>query len=130
MMRAVAVPSSGVEFELWVSPHLPALRRLAATYAPAADREDLVQDTLVRAWAKRETFDPSRGEAKNWLLAVLADQGRKRWRRRGPALAPAQGAPTPGPDSTATDLRRAVDRLPRRQRETVVLFYYVDLPMA
>lgn len=33
--------------------------------------EDLLQDTLVRAWTKRCLYDPSKGSAKNWLIGIM-----------------------------------------------------------
>ena len=36
----------------------------------------------------------------------------------------------PEPTSEATDLRRALVELPTREREAVVLHYYLDLPVA
>ena len=44
-------------FAEWVRPHLPAMARLAARLAPAADRDDVVQEALVRAWTKRRLYD-------------------------------------------------------------------------
>jgi Sigma-70 region 2 len=65
------------EFAAWVRPYLPAMARLAARIAPSADRDDVVQDALVRAWRRRSTFDPERGTPTGWLLAIVADQARR-----------------------------------------------------
>lgn len=35
-----------------------------------AEVDDLVQETLTRAWRSRQTFDPARGTADAWLLRV------------------------------------------------------------
>lgn len=32
--------------------------------------EDCVQETLVRAWRARESFNPSRGSERTWLVAI------------------------------------------------------------
>lgn len=55
--RPLAVP----DFDAWVRPHLPVMARVAARLAPSADRDDVVQDALARAWRKRSTYDPARG---------------------------------------------------------------------
>jgi DNA-directed RNA polymerase specialized sigma24 family protein len=69
--------AAAADFAAWVGPHLPAMARLAARIAPSADRDDIIQDALVRAWQRRSTFDPERGSPAGWLLAIVADQGRR-----------------------------------------------------
>ncbi len=109
-----------------------AMRRLAYVLVGPHDADDVVQDAAERAWLKRHTFDPSRGGVRPWLLAIVADRARQRWRRPAPvwdelhpdALVVTDAGPT------ATDLGRAVTRLAPRQRAAVVLHYYVDLPVA
>jgi RNA polymerase sigma-70 factor (ECF subfamily) len=73
------------DFADWVRPHLPAMSRLAARLAPNCDRDDVVQEAMVRAWRKRRLFDPSRGSTASWLLAITADRAR-RARQRRPAV--------------------------------------------
>jgi MFS family permease len=63
------------------------MARLAARLGGGADRDDLVQEALTRAWRRRETFDPGRGTPRTWLLAIVADQARKARRRRRPEVA-------------------------------------------
>ena len=70
-----------------MQPHLRRLANLVARLAPDADRDDVVQDALARAWTKRHQFDPRRGTAGAWLLAIAADQAAKA-RRRARATAP------------------------------------------
>jgi len=45
------------EFADWVGPHVGAMARLAARLAPDADHDDVVQESLVRAWRRRSTYD-------------------------------------------------------------------------
>lgn len=119
------------DFADWVQPHLAAMARLAARLAPLADRDDIVQEALTRAWLKRHQFDPSRGTASAWLLAVTADQARKAARRRRPWPRPLLGDP---PISTLpddrVDLQRALRRLSTRQRLAVECFYFADLSIS
>jgi DNA-directed RNA polymerase specialized sigma24 family protein len=51
--------------------------------------DDVSQEALSATWRKRAQFDQQRGTARNWLLAIVADQARKAHRRvvRWPARA-------------------------------------------
>jgi len=122
------------EFAAWVTPHLLAMSRLAARLAPSADRDDVVQEALARAWRRRTTYDPSRGSAVTWLLAIVANQA---WRARRSAarrsetaamtIADADGGARPDRD---VDLDRAIRTLPWRERTAVTLYYFLDLDVA
>src|SRR3954451_2335075 len=60
------------------------MTRLAARLAVGADRDDIVQDALARAWSKRHQYDGTRGSVSAWLMAITADQARKAARRLRP----------------------------------------------
>src|SRR2546423_2135232 len=79
-----APPWDGPGFVAWVRPHLVAMARLAGRLAVGADRDDIVQEALARAWAKRSQYDAGRGTPSAWLLAITADQARKAVRRMRP----------------------------------------------
>ena len=117
------------DFDSWVTPWLPDLWRFAVSLSSLDDADDLVQDSLARAWAKRATYDPARGSARSWLLAIVADRARRRWMRR-PKPVELPPAAVPEPDVRRLDLRRAIAALPERQRTTVFLHYYLDLPVS
>lgn len=70
------------EFLDLVRPHFSKMARLAARIAGAADSDDVVQESLQRAWTKRHQFDPQRGSLSAWLLAITAHQASKTRRRR------------------------------------------------
>jgi len=137
--KAAGPPGDPAGFADWVGPHLAAMARLAARLAPAADRDDIVQESLVRAWLKRRQFDPARGVPGGWLLAITADQARKA-RARGRPVTLMDGRrvagndpPVPGPDAAtpaSLDLARALDQLTGRQRLAVDCLYYADLTVA
>ena len=100
---AGAAPADAGAFADWVGPHLPAMARLAARLAPAADRDDVVQEALVRAWTKRRLYDGDRGTAAAWLLAITADQAAKARRRASSAGRPGGSSRPrrrPGPTRT------------------------------
>jgi RNA polymerase sigma factor (sigma-70 family) len=116
------------QFGHWVAPHVPAMARLASRMTSSSERDDIVQEALSRAWTRRSTFDPNRGTAAAWLLAITADQAGRAWRRRRPliGLLPSRIQPI---DETI-DLELAVARLPERQRLVIDCVYFVGLSVA
>lgn len=127
-------PDSELSFSAWVQPHWPVLQRFAARLVPTDDRDDLLQNVLERAWHKRHTFDPARGSAQSWLLAITADRARRFRLRARPAGAPLderRESPAPAANrDTDLVLRSAVALLSDRRRMAVELFYYIGLPIA
>lgn len=96
-----------------------------------AAAEDAVQEALVRAWVKSE-----KGEAIEslpaWVTTVAMNLSRKAWRRTlaerraKERLPPAEGSSGIEIEE-AIDVRAAIARLPRRQRETAVLRYVLEM---
>lgn len=125
--EAVGAPDREREFADWVRPHLGAMARLSARLAPYADRDDVVQESLTRAWLKRGQYDPARGTPSVWLLAITADQARKAGRRIRPFAALPGGERAVGPPEDRVDLSRALGRLTERQRLAVDCVYFVGL---
>ena len=128
----MAATVDAADFADWARPSLPAMTRLARRLAPHADPDDIVQDSLVRAWRKREQFDDNRGTVTTWLLAIVADQARSSRRTRirrlrvvdDTAEVPDAPDPTIAPD---LDLERAITALAERQQLAVHLHYFVGL---
>ena len=98
-----------------------------------AGAEDAVQEALVRAWERSE-----RGEAiehpNAWVATAalnLARSGRRRLmaeRRARHRMVEAHADPDLDPaGASRVDVERALARLPRRQREVVVLRCYLDM---
>ena len=119
-------------FAAWAAPAMVPMTRLARRLAPNLDADDLVQDALTRAWQKRAQFDPERGTAITWLLAIVADQARAARRTRNRWLRVVDDAADvpemPIHDSgTDVDLERAITRLAERQQLAVQLHYFVGL---
>jgi RNA polymerase sigma factor (sigma-70 family) len=117
------------EFARWVEPHLLVLTRYAGRHVAPSDRDDVVQEALIRAWQRWTTYDKGRGTPAAWLIGILADRCR-RHRTRGPRavvelVEEEQRAVLPD-----IDLERALDRLTDRQRKAVELHYYVGLDLA
>lgn len=121
------------EFVAWVVPHLPAMSRYAGRLVAPADRDDVVQEALVRAWRRWSTYDAARGPALPWLLAVVADRARRHRTRARPAsvaLADPPADTVANDGGTDIDVDRAVARLSGRQRQAVDLYYFVGLDVA
>jgi RNA polymerase sigma-70 factor (ECF subfamily) len=118
-------------FSAWVAPHWTAMARLAARLSGSAG-EDVLQDALTSAWRQRSKYDPARGSARNWLLALTADQARKN-RRRSARHATAElsdDQPAAQTSPRDIDVERALTRLSNRQQLVVALYYYLGLPVA
>lgn len=128
-------------FRAHVEPEIDVLLRVGQTLTGSwADAEDLVQDTLIRAWKAIDRFDGAHPRA--WLLTILRNAHRNSLRRQRPDLTddiaaldrarPAFGATEPRSphdrlDDTVLrdDLETAVASLDERFR-TVLLLIDVD----
>ena len=122
---ATATPE---QFGMWTAPHLRAMSLLAARLASDAERDDVVQEALIRAWTKRGQYDARRGTPSAWLLAITADQARRARRSRRPLLGFLPGRVRPIDDEL--DLAHAIAGLSGRQRLAVDCFYFVGLDIA
>jgi len=95
------------------------------------DAEEVAQEALARAYAR---WPKVAGPAEPWVARVATNLAIGRWRKRRPTVPLPDGHGTAGPDDpTAAMLERyglveSLRRLPRRQREVVVLRYIADLP--
>ena len=94
-----------------------------------ATAEDSVQEALARAWERGE-----RGERiespRAWVTTVATNLARSGYRRRWTerrAQERLSSAEPREPTGASVDLRRALAELPARQREMVVLRYYLDM---
>jgi RNA polymerase sigma-70 factor, ECF subfamily len=127
--RTVAL-SERDAFAGFVRPHWDVMAALARRLAPRDEAEDALQEALAAAWRKRAQFDAERGTARNWLLAIVADQAHKRRRGLRPTTELVDVA-ADGPDRDVdVDLRRALLALTPRQRTAIALHYYLGLPVA
>ena len=111
-------------------PRLVVAVALVSGSYPAA--EDAVQEALVRAW-QREARDAPIESLEAWVATVALNLSRSGVRR---AIAerrarhraePGPQATAPAASSDAVELERALARLPRRQRETAVLRYLLEM---
>lgn len=134
-------------FRDFVEPEIDVLLRVAQTLTGSwADAEDLVQETLIRAYRGIDRFDGAHPRA--WLLTILRNTNLNAQRRQRPELLggacedldrhrPAFGASAaPSPEDTVTgqtldaDLQRAVDGLDPRFRTVLLLIDVAQLSYA
>jgi len=117
-------------FLLWVRPHLTAMTRLAARIAEPADRDDAVQQALLRAWTYRKRFDPALGSARGWLLAITANEARRMRSRPRPFALLASIPAHLKPVDDRLDIEGALARLSRRQGLAIDCRYFVGLSVS
>jgi RNA polymerase sigma-70 factor (sigma-E family) len=98
--------------------------------------EDLVQDALVRAFA-RPLRAPRPGAAEAYVRVIMVNRfidiarRRSRWDRAAPLVRDAEVASDPADQVLTREvLLAALDDLSPRQRACVVLRFYRDLPVA
>jgi RNA polymerase sigma-70 factor (sigma-E family) len=95
--------------------------------------DDLVQTALVKlyvAWPRVRTSGPPDAYAHRILVRCFLDERRRPWRRESPTdIADHDGPATP-PHEDLLDLRSALARLPRRQRATLLLRFWLDMSVA
>lgn len=93
--------------------------------------EDVVQETMLRAWRNPKVLDQTRGSARAWLFTVarriVIDEWRSR-RNRG-EIATADVPETPIEDQTEQALQSwlvadAIGQLPPAHREVLLECYY------
>lgn len=121
------IPDSSAAFAEWVSPHVGVMASLAARQASDGERDDVVQEALLRAWNKRFQYDSMRGSLRTWLLAITADQARRSRRRERPTSVLADLTLPSRSLEERLDMEGAVSHLSPRQRQAVNCFYFVDL---
>jgi RNA polymerase sigma-70 factor (ECF subfamily) len=123
--------------------HRPALHRFVFRYLRnEAATEDVVQETFVRVYFKAGKYKPKSSAVKTWIYAIALnlcrDQFRRVARRRGDVsmdAPPKEGAarteiedraPLPSARASEADrfaqLQRAIDQLPEKLREALLLF--------
>jgi len=108
----------------------PALRRTAFLLCGDWHQaDDLVQAALVKlyvAWPRIRSDGAPDAYAQRVLVRCYLDERRRPWRRESPAEIVDSAGPA-RPEEDLLDLRSALARLPRRQRATLLLRFWLDL---
>ncbi len=115
----------------------PLIGLIASWGAPWGDAIEIAQDSFSDAWLKRESCRNDWNEPEvfgRWLRGVALNRyrnwSRSRWRRRlrmvtlAPAALDCAAAPAdPESSEQVQALRRAIERLPAKQRQVVLMHY-------
>ena len=108
---------------------IPALRAFAWSLSHnAADSDDLVQDTLIKAWTNRAKFEPGTN-LRAWLFTILRNTYYTSMVRRRREVADENGkhaatlsaGPTQDWSVAMRALQAALRRLPDEHREALIL---------
>jgi RNA polymerase sigma-70 factor (ECF subfamily) len=108
---------------------IPALRAFAWSLSHnAADADDLVQDTLIKAWTHREKFEPGTN-LRAWLFTILRNTYYTTTVRRRREIADENGkhaaslsaGPTQDWTVAMRALQAALKQLPDEHREALIL---------
>jgi RNA polymerase sigma-70 factor (ECF subfamily) len=95
--------------------------------------EDLVQETMLRAWRYPEALDPERGAVRSWLFTTARNLSIDAWRRRSARVGEVITDMIPEPPPSADEADRAVEawtvaealgRLSQTHREVLVECFY------
>lgn len=111
--------------------HAPALHAwVRSRSVDAKEAEEIVQDTLILAWRKRDQYGRSRGSERAWLFGIARNVAVDRHRRQHLRVVPAADVPDVAADD---ELERAVETsyvrdallgLSDLHRQVVVETYY------
>lgn len=95
--------------------------------------EDLVQETLLRAWRHPESLDPRRGSVRAWLFTTARNLAIDAWRRRSTRVGEIYTDELPEPPEVVDETERAVEawtvaealnRLSPSHRDVLVECFY------
>jgi RNA polymerase sigma-70 factor (ECF subfamily) len=137
---AVFPEDADAAFRSLYAEHGPALLRLS-TVLTEGDRhraEDMVQETMLRAWTHRANLDIQHRSPRGWLITVarhLAVDAHRARQTRPPeaelddhlALA---GGQQPDASIDEVSVRAAISALPCLQRQVLTEIYYHDRSVA
>ena len=133
--RPVAVPErpTKVSARLTIGPQIeaeiPFLQRVVRRwYREAADADDLVQDTLLRALASAHLWQPG-SNLRAWLVTIMRNQfletivRTRRWEAAAEIIEIADHRVSANLEARLTlrDVERAFRRLPAKQRSALLL---------
>jgi RNA polymerase sigma factor (sigma-70 family) len=142
--RTSTAPSDGALLRLFAKADPEAARDLTARLAPRAfgvalrvlgdraEAEDAAQEAMMRLWRMAPEWEPGRAQVSTWLYRVTLNLCLDIRRRRRGGIARLEDVPEPADPradaahhlqekARARALQRALDALPDRQREAVVL---------
>ena len=121
------IVEASLRYELLAA--VPSLRAFAMSLTNDRDRaDDLVQDTIMRAWANFHRFEPGTN-LNAWLFTILRNHFHSEYRKRKNEVEDADGSyaarlkthPNQQAHLDYEDFRLALAKLPIDQREALLL---------
>jgi RNA polymerase sigma-70 factor, ECF subfamily len=106
------------------------------------DAEEVLMDVYMKAWKNAAGYSPERGSVQAWLMMMARSVAIDRIRRRttqpdttsiAPENAPEPASPETSPEEQTsqgqwrTEVLRALNELPREQREALMLAFFEGL---
>lgn len=122
-------PESTSQFKRELLATLPSIRAFAISLIGDKTRaDDLVQDTVLKAWANRQSFELGTN-MKAWLFTILRNDFYSKMRKNGREVPDPEGVftgrfavhPEQYGSMDLKDFRKALDKLPSDQREAIIL---------
>ncbi|MBE7732504.1 RNA polymerase sigma factor [Devosia faecipullorum] len=121
--------AEGTSFKREMLATLPSLRAFAVSLTGKHDKaDDLVQDTVMKAWAKQSSFQMGTN-IKAWLFTILRNEFYSQMRKRGREVQDSDGIfterlsvhPSQYGSMDLEDFKQALSKLPDDQREAIIL---------
>jgi RNA polymerase sigma-70 factor (ECF subfamily) len=131
-------PAHAPTFEQVACHRAEMLRVATRVLRDGAAAEDVVQDVLLHLWLRPESFDPSRGSLRSFVLMLTRSRALDRWRSGAARTAAVRRASDeagarPAFEASAADvavrrdgarqLASILARLPHEQSEALLLAY-------
>ena len=127
--NSVPRPGPSASFREQLIAEIPGLRAFAASLCGSMQPvDDLVQDTLLKAWSHSTSFEMG-SNLRAWLFTILRNTYFSSYRRQGREVQDSDGLieqrlSVSGSQESAIDLadfRNALAKLPEEQREVLIM---------
>ena len=123
--------------EQWIRQYGNAILRTCFVYlSDAAQAEDAMQDTFLKAWNSMAKFDDrGDGAAKKWLMRIAVntcrDYRRSRWFRYVDRTKTLDNLPVSMEAMSSQDRSLLIDimRLPEKYKRVILLYYYQEMTL-
>ncbi len=96
--------------------------------------EDITQDIFVKAWEKRNTFNPSKSTLKNWIYVIARNHLIDTYRKKKISVKSFDEDIyvkdlniSVEDEAVVSDILKNLDRLKEKEKEVIVLRYVQDL---
>jgi RNA polymerase sigma-70 factor, ECF subfamily len=130
LFTPTTAPPSQSDFARRIELEIPFLRRLVRRWQrAAADADDLVQDTLVRALASEHSWQAG-SNLRAWLITIMRNQFLAGLAKSGRSAEAHESFGAAGPETAAhagearlllRDVQQTLRRMPRKQRAAILL---------